>query len=304
MRAIRRVLAIGVLALLAASCGGSAGGGTVTVTVSRDFGAARIAPTRSGTTKVDTTVMDLLQHSFTVKTEAGNPQEIDGVSGGKENGRAVGWFYYVNGIEADQAAAQRKLNSGDRVWWDHHDSDTAGQVPAVVGAFPEPFRSGSEGKKIPIRLVCMGNAGRSCDEVVTRLSNAGIADVARSSIEQSVGQVLRILVGAWPDVRQDIAARSLEAGPAKSGVYAKPDPKGGKLALLDAKGDVQRTLGPGSGLIAATRDEDFPPTWIVTGTDEVGVAAAAAALTEDQLSDHFALAVEKGRGVPIPLATP
>ena len=30
------------------------------------------------------------------------------------------------------------------------------RVPAVVGAFPEPFRSGQDGKKLPIRLVCMG----------------------------------------------------------------------------------------------------------------------------------------------------
>ena len=46
------------------------------------------------------------------------------------------------------------------------------------------------------------------------------------------------------------------------------------------------------------------PTWIITGTDDVGVAAAAAALTEDQLANHFAVAVEKGRGVSLPLNTP
>ena len=46
------------------------------------------------------------------------------------------------------------------------------------------------------------------------------------------------------------------------------------------------------------------PTWLVTGTDDVGVAAAAAALTEEQLRDHFALAIEAGRGVPLPLEGP
>ncbi len=303
MRAIRRRPVIVLLALLAAGCGG-ASSQPVSVTVSRDFGAERLAPSRNGSTKPEQTVLDLLEHSFTVRTGGGNPLEIDGLSGGRENGRRVGWFYYVNGIEVSKDAAQRKLNAGDRVWWDHHDADTAGRVPAVVGAFPEPFISGINGKKLPVRLVCMGDVGRSCSEVETRLANAGIRAVARSSLEQSVGEVLRILVGAWPDVRKDIAARSLERGPASSGVYAKPAPAGGRLALLDAKGEVQRTLGAGSGLIAATADEDFPPTWVITGTDEVGVAAAAAALTEDQLSSHFALAVEAGRGVPLPLATP
>jgi hypothetical protein len=45
-------------------------------------------------------------------------------------------------------------------------------------------------------------------------------------------------------------------------------------------------------------------TWLITGTDDVGVAAAAAALTEDQLRHHFALAIEAGRGVPLPLEEP
>ena len=33
------------------------------------------------------------------------------------------------------------------------------RVPAVVGSFPEPFVSGSEGRKLPVRLVCVGDAG-------------------------------------------------------------------------------------------------------------------------------------------------
>jgi hypothetical protein len=46
------------------------------------------------------------------------------------------------------------------------------------------------------------------------------------------------------------------------------------------------------------------PRWLITGTDDVGVAAAAAALSEDQLHYHFALAIEAGRGVALPLAGP
>ena len=43
------------------------------------------------------------------------------------------------------------------------------------------------------------------------------------------------------------------------------------------------------------------PTWVVTGTDDVGVAAAAAALTGDRLEQHFALAVDQGQDVPLPV---
>jgi len=231
-------------------------------------------------------------------------QEIDGVSGGRADGRRVDWFYYVNGIEASMGAGERKLYPGDRVWWDHHDWETAMRVPAVVGAFPEPFHAGQDGKKLPIRLVCLGSESRSCDEVVQRLSDAGVRNIARSNLESSPGEVLRILVGRWSDVRKDIASRQLEEGPEVSGVFARPAPSGASIALMDPDGKTQRTLGAGAGLIAATSYLEEHPTWIVTGTDDVGVAAAAAALTEDQLRFHFALAINAGRGVPLPLEAP
>jgi hypothetical protein len=178
------------------------------------------------------------------------------------------------------------------------------RIPAVVGAFPEPFKSGTDGKKLPIRLVCFATETRSCDEVETRLKDAGVPGISRSNLESSPGEVLRILVGRWSDVRQDIAARQLEAGPAASGVFAQPDEAGNRIALLDPDGESERTLGPGAGLVAAIGYEEQPPTWLITGTDDVGVAAAAAALTEEQLKDRFALAIEAGRGVPLPLDTP
>jgi len=298
-----------LLALLAAGCGfgsGSSSGGKVTIRVTQDFGHSELAPARKESARSGDTVMRLLQRNFTVDTRFGGGfvQEIDGVSGGRAKGRQVDWFYYVNGVEASNGAADHKIHPGDRVWWDHHDWGAAQRIPAVVGAFPEPFASGIGGKKLPIRLVCMGDAGRSCDEVEQRLQQAGVKAIARSNLEQSVGKVLRILVGAWPDVRKDIAAQQLEKGPQASGVFAKPSVDGRELALLDATGGVQRKLGAASGLVAATSFADQEPTWLVTGTDEVGVAAAAAAVTEDQLRDRFALAIEAGKSVPLPLEAP
>ena len=85
-------------------------------------------------------------------------------------------------------------------------------------------------------------------------------------------------------------ARLIERGPASSGVYARFG--GGGLQLLDPTGRVVRTLGAGAGLIAATADQSSAPTWLITGTDPAGVAAAARALTPARLHDHFALAVQ------------
>ena len=51
-------------------------------------------------------------------------------------------------------------------------------------------------------------------------------NIARSNLESSPGEVLRILVGRWSEVRKDIAARQLEEGPEVSGVFAKPSRAG------------------------------------------------------------------------------
>jgi hypothetical protein len=299
------VLLAALLALLAAGCGSKAEvptGGRVTVTVSHDFGETRLAPTRGQNAAEDDTVLDVLERSqFEVRANGATVEEIDGLSAGRQDGKPVAWFPYVNGIAALDGAATRKLYKGDRIWYDHH--VTGSKIEAVVGSFPQPFTGGIDGKKYPIRLVCMAQ-DRSCDEVEQRLEQAGVRGLTRSNLESSPGQVLRVLVGTWKELRKDIAARELEKGPKVSGVFAKPNAAGSQIELLDEDGQSVKTLGPGSGLVAATTFLEQRPTWMITGTDDVGVAAAAAALTEDMLRFRFALAIEQGRGVPLPVTTP
>jgi hypothetical protein len=302
-----------VLLLLAAAVAGGCGLGAgeskeggASLLVTRDFGSREI-----GTGTVDPipggeTAMRMLQRDFDVQTRYGGGfvQAINGVAGGRENGRPVDWFYYVNGILADRGAAAHKLAPGDRIWWDHHDWGASQDIRAVVGAFPEPFVSGEEGKRLPVRLDCAAGMDEICDEVAERLSEESV-NAGRSAAGGFGGEgVLRIKVGRWADVRDDSAVRRLELGPRASGVFARPAAAGDEIALLDPEGEVERTLGPGGGLVAATRMGGEAPTWVVTGTDEVGVAAAAAQLREEALSNHFAIAVEDGRPTPLPLLPP
>jgi hypothetical protein len=307
---VRRLIAtlVVVAALPAAGCGFGAGASTgdVTLTVTRDYGeqALHEGIDEEKASEGDT-VMRLLARKYDVQTRFGGGfvQEIDGLAGGRENGRRADWFYYVNGIEAPVGAAERRVSSGERVWWDHHEWDAAQRVPAVIGSFPEPFKTGSEGKRFPVRLVCAGTDDRSCDEVQSRLEDAGVTSLSRATLEQSAGQeVLRVVVGRWADVRRDPVARRLERGPGTSGVFARPISTGDAIVLLDSDGQPVRTLRAGAGLVAASSVQAQAPTWIVTGTDDVGVAAAAAALTEERLQQHFALAVDAGRDVPLPVS--
>jgi hypothetical protein len=87
-------------------------------------------------------------------------------------------------------------------------------------------------------------------------------------------------------------------------VFARPTSAGDAIELLDAEAKPVSTLRAGGGLVAATSVEAQAPTWIVTGTDDVGVAAAAAALTEERLEQHFALAIDAGSDVPLPVSGP
>jgi hypothetical protein len=303
------LLLLVLVAALAAGCGLGAGDskdGGASMLVTRDFGSRQVGTGEEDPIRGGETAMRMLQRDFDVQTRYGGGfvQSINGVAGGRENGRPVDWFYYVNGILADRGAAAHKLAAGDRIWWDHHDWGASQDVRAVVGAFPEPFLSGVDGKRLPVRLDCAGDAQEVCDEVADRLGKVGV-NAGRSAAGSFGGVgVLRIKVGRWSEVRNDSAVRLLEKGPRASGVFARPSAAGDEIALLDAQGKVERTLGPGGGLVAATRLGGEAPTWVVTGTDDVGVAAAAAQLQEESLRNNFAIAVEDGRPTPLPLLPP
>jgi hypothetical protein len=303
------LLLLVLAATVAGGCGLGAGDskeGGASVLVTRDFGSRQVGTGAADPIPGGETVMRMLQRDFDVETRYGGGfvQQINGIAGGRKNGRPVDWFYYVNGILADDGAAAHKLSPGDQVWWDHHDWGASADVRAVVGAFPEPFLSGVGGKRLPVRLDCAEAAADACDEVSARLEDAGVK-AGRSAAGGFGGEgVLRIKVGVWKDVRKDPAVRELEKGPKASGVYARPSAAGDAIALLDQEGKTARTLTAASGLVAATELGGEAPTWIVTGTDAIGLAAAAAQLDEDALKDHFAIAVASGRPVALPVLLP
>jgi hypothetical protein len=297
--------ALVAVALPLAGCGLGAGPGVkgVSLRVSDDFGTRTLGTAQTAKTPGGETVMRFLQRRFSVQTRYGGGfvQSIDGLSGGGAGGR-IDWFYYVNGVEAPKGAAATRLHAGDRVWWDRHDWAAAMSIPAVVGSFPEPFRSGVGGRRLPVRVACLPAATPACDEVKARLGAAGIP--FGESAQRSPGgfETLRVLVGTWPQVRGDGAARRVESGPGSSGVYARLDAGGRRLRALDAHGRTVRSFGAATGLLAATGDPDHAPTWLVTGTDAAGVLAAARALDERTLTRRFAVVVAGGRALGVPMA--
>jgi hypothetical protein len=305
---VRRAAAIALVlgvAVAASGCGLGAGkkpSGTK-LTITRDFGAKQLRELDAPKVGGNETVMRLLQRNAKVSTRYGGGfvQSIDGLAGGRTGSHPVDWFYYVNGVEASKGAASTGLRTGDRVWWDRHDWSAAMRVPAVVGSFPEPFVHGIDGRRLPVRLECATPGSDPCKEVSKRLASYDVPVAIGGLLTAHVEETLRILVGPWTAIGQDHAIDGLESGPAESGVYARVAKDGRSIATLDANGRTAKTLGAGTGLVAATAIGDERPTWVVTGTDEAGVASAARAFEQGTLSNRFALAVSNDLPVSLPV---
>ncbi|HTR76026.1 MAG TPA: DUF4430 domain-containing protein [Solirubrobacterales bacterium] len=287
-------------ALAAAGCGLGPGSsvGTVDLTVTRDFGAVKIAESSAEANESDT-VMRLLEREDEIETRYGGGyvKSIDGVSETERDGHPYDWFFFVDGIESPVGAKEVSPVGGERIWWDLRDWSASEHVPAVVGSWPAPFTTGWEGHAPVVVVECEG-AGAACGTVRAALEGEGVK-VAAGSPDGAI----RVLVGPWSRLRSDPAAALVEKGPAESGVYAgfQGEGEATRLVGFDPEGGEARTFGPGAGLVAATRRLEGLPVWLVTGGTVAGVRAAAAALDAEDLRDHYAVASEAGTVTPLPL---
>jgi hypothetical protein len=141
---VRCAAAAGLAAAALAGCGSTQTKGSATLWITRDRGEHLVLV---GKVKAGQSAMQALQSKAKVKTGYGGRfvQSIDGVSGSRSGQRD--WFYFVNGYEADRGAADYTLRPGDVEWWDFRSWKHAIHVPIVVGAFPEPFLHGYDGKR-------------------------------------------------------------------------------------------------------------------------------------------------------------
>jgi hypothetical protein len=144
---IRRLALLLAAACLLAGCGEEAAGeGSAELWITRDRGSEVVLST---TVPAGISALEALRRKTDVETRYGGRfvQAIDGIEG--DIAGQHDWFYFVNGYEADISAADYELHDGDVLWWDHRSWEGEMRQPAVVGAFPEPFLHGWDGKKRP-----------------------------------------------------------------------------------------------------------------------------------------------------------
>jgi Domain of unknown function (DUF4430) len=296
-RSLAAALALCATAVAGCGLGPGEDEGEVELTVTRDYG-DEVMLAESDSINESDTVMRVLDRNADLTTRYGGGfvQSIDGLAGGQSGGGRSDWFFYVNGIESSTGSADYDLSDGDRIWWDYRDWTAAMRVPAVVGSWPEPFVHGFQGQRWRAVMECRARAS-TCETANRRLSPLS------DETSDSVASPIVVLVGAWKVVRKDETAALLANGPNESGVFARfVGTRRPLLEVLNKEGQPAGSIGKGGGLIAALRPGEGAPTWVVTGTDAKGVAAAAN-LLGDQLRNHYAVATQPGAGpigVPVP----
>ena len=293
------------LACTACSFGPKVAGGAAHLRITADFGTHTVADVSASAAHSRQTDLQALEAHAKITTTPGSVAVGPSVTSINGRPAATGtdrWHFYLNGVEPTKSAAEFTINKGDRFWWDLHDSRTMTKTQAVVGSFPEPFLHGLFGRRYPSTIECGKGMETACAAITAQFTHFHIPLSQAAAGYGSGTDSLSVNVGTWRELRGEVITGLVEKGPGASGVYARFTDSGQRLELENEAGHVVRTLGAGAGMVAAIAGPSDVPTWVVTGTDAAGVAAAAHAMTVSSLAGRFALVVQGGHDYPVPVA--
>lgn len=306
-----RLLALCALALALpalAGCGdessGETDGPTVANRVTHEFGSKPQTSDDHVPLEGHETMKRLLMESNDARFHEGKyPVSIDGHEMDTKEGTTT-WASFVNGIETDPWPSEYKLFPGDVVQWDLRSWDILLDVRAIVGAYPEMFTRGFNGRRIPWRVLCDREQSAACVHVREALQKAGVKLGANPDPPKSQDELEltgRVIVGKWSYWHERLWPKRIDRGPRYSGVFARFNPAGDELRLLDWNGHRVRTERGDAGLVAAMRPTEQDFMWVVTGTTQKGALRAAQALDAKRLRNAFTLVALPDGDVRVPL---
>ncbi|NQT31635.1 MAG: DUF4430 domain-containing protein [Deltaproteobacteria bacterium] len=305
-----------VLLLLTAICAGCPvqsadvdkdGQASVMVVVTRDFGRELIL---AETLEIEagTNAMEALQAVAGVETKYGGGfvKAINGLSSQEAN--QLDWFYYINGISLSLGAKDYALRDGDVEQWDLRDWSYRSFVPAIVGAFPQPFLNRVRGEVKPTAVVYDEPFAGEAGALAAKLEEWGVTEVTLNGAEtlsDGVKEQSHLIIVGGADSGLILELNELHK---KLGFFAYCE--GGKIMVLDEKGNPAGEYGAGWGLIQATQNPWSPGgvgsgesiVFMVTGTDENGIRSAVDTLinNSDGLRNAYAVLVNNNEIIKIP----
>ena len=146
------------------------------------------------------------------------------------------------------------------------------RVPAIVGAYPEPFANGLEGKRRPVRVECEEVDSPACSAARDRLNDVGVPTSGSSLGAPGTEAVTRLVVARWPRARIVRGASGLEDGPESTGVFARFSATETRSSCSTSRARTARRVrrGDGVGLVLALQPRAEELVWIVTALDDAG----------------------------------
>ncbi len=248
------------------------------------------------------TIFDMLESSTEVEAQSGFVQSINGVASDAQSF----WFYYVNGISSDCSARDYILQGGEKVFWDKHSWSEKIQIPAIIGAYPEPFVKGFKQKTEGVTIFYAEGCRNQAEILRRSLAEQGAPNAAMKSLaSEQVSEVDQpaVVLGSWRDIGNHSLVKELNKQGTKSGIFAVFEEDSFKL--LNAKGEEAESHDRNIAVIAAagTGFSDASPLWIITSIDDKGVKEAVELLVNEpeKIRGLYGAAVVDGQVVKLPI---
>ena len=256
----------------------------VNLVVTRDYGHTRMFGQRVGLVK-DEVGMEVMFRNLDIKTAYGGGfvNAINGLESkytfytGSDR-KNLDWFYWVNGIMAPVGVAEYRPQPGDEIWWDYHNWDITMFIPAVVGSYPQPFKSGFGGKNPGTVIMYTEAFKEGAQQLKQNLLDKGVKEIDVAGYDPSVLEKpdkYYILLGTWEELSE--GSKLLQKTNQKNkliGVYVKF--ADGKMHALNFRGQTVKTFDGTAGAVYAYAPGvgALKPAWLVTGIGQGGVQRA------------------------------
>lgn len=270
----------------------------VRVVATLDFG-SQVVLDKYVLPKKGESALEVLQRVAEVETKYGRGFVV-GINGIRSRypKERKDWFYYVNGILAKVGAGGYKLCPGDVEHWDFHEWGFNAFIPAIIGSFPQPFLSGYGGRTRPTVIVHQTGFGQIAEKLRDTLISLGVKEIRVQTTLPEEGHYHLILLGT----QKLKPLRELNRDYKKLGFFFKFEDEG--AVVFDSRGRKARVES--AGVIQATQNPWSPgeAAWMISGTDEAQVRAAADILAEywGQLDCAFAIALINRKLIRLPHA--
>ena len=257
-------------------------------------------------------VLDIIKANLEVDTAYGGGfiNAINGLQSGYTGklfgGKKMDWFYWVNGIMVAEGAGDYIPMSGDRIWWDYHDWGSGSFVTAVVGAYPQPFVNGFDGRNEGTLVAYAPGSEAQAEKAAGALRRQGAPRVtvsALSGVDPAKRSKMTVVVGLWPELEKESFFADMNENSRKTGIYV--DFAKDSFTALDYERNEAGVYKAGTGALVATGRGlgDRNPLWLITGVDTAGLNSAVNIISDSpaQLSRKVGVLVTGGRVKALPV---